>query len=276
MLLVASQSPDHFTPEDVRFVEAVARWVGIIVHRAELIEDIARQSHEDGRRAAAEELITVLAHDLRNFIAPVNVTLNLIEQRAERDGREMDVRDARRVARGVDRVNALISDILDIARLDRGLLQVDPRPVDLVPLVRETAATLSSAEHPIPVQASEPLIVGADAARLRQCLENLISNALQHSPKDAPVTISLSRERRDEDSFARVNVIDEGRGVPPEILPRIFDRFVTGKRPGGGLGLGLYLARGIANVHGGDLVVHSPPGKGACFSLFLPVYESSG
>jgi two-component system OmpR family sensor kinase len=275
MMMVCSLSNDYFSAEDVRFAEAVARWVGIIVHRAELIGELTRQAHEEGRRAGAEELVTVLAHDLRNFIAPVNIIVALIKQRAERDRREADARDAARAERALKRVGALISDILDVARIDQGLLQIEPRPIDLVPLVQDTAGTLSTPEHPISVRPSGPLIVGADAARVRQCLENLISNALKHSPKDGAVSILVRPVRRETGEFARVDVVDEGLGIPPDLLPRIFERFVTGKQREGGLGLGLYLARRIASLHDGELTVTSAPGKGACFSLYLPVYEAA-
>jgi two-component system OmpR family sensor kinase len=271
LLMLASRTRDHFTAEDVRFVEAVARWVGIIVHRAELIEEATLRAHEEGRRSAAEELITVLAHDMRNFLGPVKITSSVIRKRAQQDGRAADLSDATRIERGLKRIDGLVADILDVARLDRGLLAMEARPIDLVGLVTETAAALSSAERAVAFHPSEPLIIAADPARIRQCLENLVSNAIQHSPAEKAVTISLRREQTERGHFARVDVTDEGLGIAPEILPRIFDRFVTGNDRKGGLGLGLYLARRIATLHGGDLIVTSPPGAGACFSLTLPL-----
>jgi two-component system OmpR family sensor kinase len=278
VLTISGLVPDRFTAEDVRFVEAVVRWVGIIVERAELSADIARRAHQEGRRAAAEELVTVLAHDLRNLIAPVSIALTVLKQRAARDGRAPDVRDATRAERALARIWGLISDILDVARIDRGLLQIDPRPVDLVQLVKETAAALSQAEHPVEVEVegTDPVIVAADAARLRQCLENLVSNAIEHSPPRGEVTITVGREQHDGTEGVRVEVVDRGPGIPPEMLPVIFERFVSGKHRRGGLGLGLYLARGIATSHGGDLAARSQPGKGACFSLRLPGADPAG
>jgi two-component system OmpR family sensor kinase len=274
VLMIAAQAPDHFTADDVRFVERVARWTGLIVHRSELIEEATLKAHEEGRRSAAEELITVLAHDLRNFIGTVNVAVGVIKRRAESDGRSDDVRDIRRAERGLSRISSLVSDILDVARLDRGLLAMDPRPIDLVPLVQETAAPFSNAQRTVSVQPCEPLIVCADAARVRQSLENLIANAIKHSPEHTEVTITLRREHTDRGHFARIDVIDQGPGIAADILPRIFDRFVTGKDSQAGLGLGLYLARRIATLHGGDLSVTSSPGAGACLSLTIPLYQA--
>ena len=112
--------------------------------------------------------------------------------------------------------------------------------------------------------------VPADASRLRQCLENLIANATQQSPASAAVSIFVKRGKQNRiGDVAVVEVIDEGPGIPREILPRVFDRFT--KTDGrGGLGLGLYLAKRITAVHGGDLTVESQPGKGTRFTLTLP------
>lgn len=269
-LMIASQQPDFFTPEDVRFAESVVRWVGVVVHRAELAQEIARGAVEQGRRAVAEELITELAHDLRNYVSPIRLRVNLLRRRAEHGGREADVRDLDLTLAALSRLGSLITDILDVARIDRGVLQLDLDAVDLVALVHDTASALSTLEQPIQVRAGEDVIVSADAARVRQCLENLLSNATRHSPRQTPVTVLVSRWTGEEGEWARVDVVDEGPGVAAELLPRIFERFVTGERREGGLGLGLYLAKRIAVLHGGDLTVESTAGKGARFSLTLP------
>jgi signal transduction histidine kinase len=110
----------------------------------------------------------------------------------------------------------------------------------------------------------------ADADRLRQVLWNLVANALKHSPAGLPVVVEVSRQERESGSWALLTVTDQGSGVPPHLLPRLFERFVKGSGSSG-LGLGLYLARRIAGAHGGTLEVHSSPGKGARFDLALPL-----
>jgi signal transduction histidine kinase len=115
-------------------------------------------------------------------------------------------------------------------------------------------------------------VVAADRARLRQCLDNLISNAIGHSPRSAPVNVLIAEAIRDDKRWARLEVIDEGPGVQQDILPHIFDRFVSGRGKTGGVGLGLYLGNRIAEAHGGRIEVESTPGKGARFSLWLPMY----
>lgn len=269
VLMVASLQPDYFSAEDVRLAEAVVRWVGVVAHRAELVQEIARDAVKQGRRAVAEELITILAHDLRNHLSPITARLSLIRSRAEQQGRGADLRDADLARRAVDRINALVADILDVARIDQGFFALDRQPLDLRRVLEDVARTLATPQHPVLVQVSEEVVAAADEARLRQCLENLVANALKHSPAGAPVAVSLRKEGHEGGERARIDVVDEGPGVPEHLRPRIFDRFVTdGSRHG--LGLGLYLARRIAEAHGGELTVDSAAGTGARFTLLLP------
>jgi two-component system, OmpR family, sensor kinase len=279
MLMLASLKRDFFTPDDVRFAESLRRWVAILAHRAELAEQIARNAVEQGRRAGAEELVTVLAHDLRNYLQPLHMRLELLRVRAQREKRDDDACDADAAARSVMRLSSLVSDILDVARIDQGVFQIQPEFFDLGALVRDTAGMLATPEHPVgvTVQDRETVEVLADPRRIRQCLENVIANALQKSPAQAPVSVFVTlHKNRPDGAFAKVDVQDQGPGIPPDILPHVFDRFVTGTQPQGGLGLGLYLAKRVAGVHGGDLTVESAPGKGARFTLTLPAGRGSG
>lgn len=279
MLMLASLARDFFTADDARLVESLGRWTGILAHRAELAETIGRNAAAQGRRDAAEELVTVLAHDLRNYLTPLQVRLDLIRRRAERDARAQDLRDAGAAANAVSRLGGLVADILDVARLDEGVFRIAPQPCDLAALVRETAAMLSTQEAPVAVtvQEGEPIVVAAEPGRLRQCVENIIANALQKSPAGAPVSVFVRLQKASADrAFARVEVIDQGPGIPEELLPHLFERFVTGSAREGGLGLGLYLAKRIAAIHGGDIAVESKPGSGARFTLVLPAWRGSG
>ena len=110
----------------------------------------------------------------------------------------------------------------------------------------------------------------AESIARRQCVENLLANAIQKSPRDASVDVVIRSEIRETGEWAVVDVIDQGPGVPEHLLPHIFNRYVSGTAREGGLGLGLYLARQIAVMHGGDLNVESSPGRGARFSLTIP------
>ena len=125
------------------------------------------------RRAAAlvaspeiePELVTVLAHDLRNGLTPVRYAVDLLERRAEREGREADLRDIARASRAVTRLSGLVADILDAARIDQGVLPIELQPVDVVAIARECALLLATSEHAVRVQASGPVVVNADPER---------------------------------------------------------------------------------------------------------------
>lgn len=272
VLMVASLAKDFFTDDDERFIVAVSRWVGAVAHRAELVEEIAKNALEQGRRAVAEELVTVLAHDLRNVLSPVSTRLQMVRLRAEQQGREADARDCAGALRGIDRLARMVSDILDVARLDQGVMRLDLERVDLGMLAAEVARMLSTPGHEVRVAVMENACVWADPARITQCLENLVTNALRHSPRSAPVVVFVATTRMDADDFGSIEVVDEGPGVPVEILPRVFERF-SRDSASSGLGLGLYLARRIAVAHGGDLSVESTLGKGARFLLLVPAYR---
>jgi len=279
MMMLASLKPDFFTPDDVRFAEAVSHWAGIVAHRAELAEEIGRNAAAHARRAAAEELVTVLAHDLRNFLAPLTLRLDTLRLRAERENRADDVRDVEAASLTLGRLGNMVSDLLDVARIDRGIFHLRTQAVDLGALTTEIAATLQTPRHPVivKVQEGDTIAVPGDAARLRQCLENLIANAVQQSPAGAAVSIFVQRGKGERlQDLAMVEVADEGPGIPQELLPHLFERYVTGDSRHSGLGLGLYLAERIAAVHGGKLSVDSKPGDGARFILSLPAHAPAG
>lgn len=273
VMLIASLQRDYFTQADEDFTKGAASWVGAVAHRAELMEQVGQNALEQGRRSAAEELVTVLAHDVRNYLTPISNRLYLLRHEAQARGNGESVKHAEAALRGVGGLSALVTNLLDVARIDRGLFELDIGAVDLAELAREAGATLSSADHEIIVAASEPVVVSADRVRLRQCLDNLLSNAVSHSPEGAPVNVFMRKYEGDGKAWGRLEVIDEGAGVPQELLPHIFERFVTGRGKRGGMGLGLYLATRIAQAHGGEIVAESPPGKGARFSLCLPLTQ---
>ena len=276
MIMLASAQPGFFSEADARFMETVARWVGMVAHRAQLAEQIAHNAIEQGRRAGAEELMTVLAHDLRNYLTPLGMRLHVLRVRAESEGRADELRDIELLGRSIHRLGELVNDILDVSRLDRGVFRIEPQAVELGSLVRAIVEDFESAQQAIQltVQPGEAIRVAGDGARLRQCLENLIANAIQKSPATAAINIFVRREEpAGRPRLAMVEVIDEGPGIPPEQLPYVFERFHTGRGREGGLGLGLYLAKRIAAMHGGDLTAESEPGKGARFTLSLPALE---
>ena len=264
---------EYFTPGDLSFLRAVGQWVGALAHRVELAVASASRAHQSGRQAAAEEIITVLAHELRNQLAPLRYRLDMMLRRAQKESRSADVRDSEQASRGLDRLTSLITDLLDAERLERGILCMQPTQLDLVHLAQEVAQGLETAGVTVQVRGPAQLILAVDEDRVRQVLENLISNAIKHSPPGRSVQVAISTQIIESaQRMAVVEVSDQGPGVPPELLPHIFERFVTAG-DSKGLGLGLYLASRIVAAHGGTLTVSSPSGQGASFQLKLPIVK---
>jgi signal transduction histidine kinase len=283
LLAAASATPERFSEDDLRFLEAAARWVGIVAHRAELTERAAAEAGAAARRAAADELIAVVAHDLNNLLTPLQTRLDLLRRRAGRFSAEQVVVHAEGAAAAVARLRRFVGTLLDAERLERGVFAVAPQPVDLAALARETAEAVAPERGAVRVQAPAELIAEADPGRVRQALANLLGNALRHSPPGAEVLLTVTLEAHPPAAAAAVEdvdgpcvvlaVTDRGPGVPPEVLPRLFERYARG--PGSaGLGLGLYIARGVAEAHRGTLAVEPASRRGACFLLVLPAIES--
>lgn len=273
VLDVQSCTPDFFNADDVRFLETVARWVGAVIHRVELNEALTKAAVEQGRHAAAEELITILAHDMGNHLVPIRMRLELIHRRAKRERATEYLRDAEAAEQSLKALSRLISDLLDVGRLEQGLFTLARLPVDLAAIAEEVGRAASTPGREIQLTGMQELVVLADPNRIRQALENLVANARKHSPAGLPIIVDVNREQRQDGPWALVSVKDQGPGIPPELMPRLFERFARG--PGStGLGLGLYLVRSIAEAHEGSLTVHSEPGKGALFVLALPIRDA--
>ena len=166
----------------------------------------------------------------------------------------------------------MINDLLDVTRLQmKRPLELDRQPTDLVALVRRVATELQATteRHQIRVEADTPEVVGEwDSARLERVVTNLVSNAVKYSPGGGEVTLAVERENGD----ALLRVRDRGMGIPKDEMLHVFERFYRADpaRPPGGAGLGLAIARWIAEEHGGAITVESRPGQGSVFAVELP------
>ena len=276
VLLLASVTKDRWTEAEGRFAETVSRWVSAVLQQAETVKKLAETAVATGRRLAAEELITIVAHDVRNLIYPVDLSMHVIERRAERERRDDDVRDAAKARKGLARLSSMVNDVLDVSRVEQGLMALTLEPVAIVPFVEEIATLLSTPARAVAVSSGEEVDALVDPARLRQSIENVLANALKHSPAGSTVDVNIERRSTPAGPFVAITITDRGAGVSAELAPHIFDRFVTGANRGAGLGLGLFLARQIALLHQGDLALESPLTGGARFTLTLPCDESRG
>jgi two-component system OmpR family sensor kinase len=271
VLNVNSTRVGAFSEADLSFAIALARWIALAGHRAQLAERVAASARDEGRRAAAEEIVMMVAHDLRNLLAPALGRVQLLKRRATGETRASVLRDADAAERALNRASRLISDLLDVARLDQGLFELTPGAVELVPLLDEVSSALVEPGKRITVRASEEVVLTADAARLRQVFENVLSNAVKHARTgtDVVVEATVVRDGPEAPGWAQVDVSNDGPTIPPELAARIFSRFAR-ERGSTGLGLGLHLAREIAVAHGGTIGLE-PVQTGARFRVRLPL-----
>jgi predicted ATPase/signal transduction histidine kinase len=222
-----------------------------------------------------DEFLSVASHELYTPMTSLMLSLEAILS-ATQSAEPVDPRAIRKlldlVLRQGRRLVRLTGDLLDVARIERGQLLVEPAEVELTRLVRDVTERLQldldRARCAIEVRASGPVSGWWDRSRLEQVVTNLLTNAIKFA---AGTTVEISM--RALDCRARLEVRDRGIGISPERQRRIFDRFERGVSAEhfGGLGLGLYISRRIVEAHGGSIAVESEPGAGSTFTVDLPI-----
>ena len=240
---------------------------------AALADENARLFHEAQQATRArDDMLGVVAHDLRNplntIVMGASTMLELLPESPP-----LLRNHAQIVRRAADRMNRLIQDLLDVRRIESGRLAVDPRSVTVALLVDETLEML----RPLAAAASLSLVtdlapelprVRADSGRILQVFSNLVGNAIKFTPVGGRITIGAMRL----DDEVRFEIADTGPGIPAEQLPHVFGQFWQGLRGDRrGIGLGLAIAKGIVEAHGGRIWVESQIGEGSRFYFTLPL-----
>jgi PAS domain S-box-containing protein len=255
---------------------AVVRWMGTLTD----IHD--KKRGEEELKAAArrkDEFLAMLAHELRNPLAPISSAAQLLGHVA---GDEKKVRQSSEIIiRQVRHLTGLVDDLLDVSRVTRGLVELERERVDLKAVVAsavEQARPLVENRRHRLEQAMDaaPAWVDGDRIRLVQVVANLLNNAAKYTPQGGAIALSLEVA----DGHAAISVRDNGIGIGPELLPQVFDLFTqaerTPDRAQGGLGLGLALVKSLAGLHGGKVEAHSGgPGMGSTFRIVLPLAQAA-
>jgi signal transduction histidine kinase/ActR/RegA family two-component response regulator len=221
-----------------------------------------------------DEFLAMLAHELRNPLAPIRNATELLRRAAPADRSVAFAVDV--VGRQLDQLTRLVDDLLDVSRITLGRVNLKLAPVELGEVVAQAVEMVgplfAGKRHTCTVvPAGEPLPVSGDRARLVQCLGNLLTNAAKYTDPGGSI---LVKPRRDGDDVV-VEIADNGSGIAPELLPMVFDLFVQGERTldrsQGGLGIGLALVRRLVEMHGGCIAVRSRgAGQGTTVELRLP------
>jgi len=260
-----------YTEEDRSLIEELAHRCALAIDNAQLY----RQTRE--AVSARDQFVSIASHELRTPVTSAKGYLQLLERQL---GQETLDRDrlksyAGRIATGIERLEALVGDLLDASRTQQGRLDLVPAPCNLTTLGRTVLSRFEEQmergqAHTLTLDAPESVMGEWDGGRLDQVLTNLLSNALKYSPEGGNVTLRI---RRQDDGGARVAVSDRGLGIAPDEQRLLFTPFMRGSAVQGrisGTGLGLYIVRQIVEGHGGTIGVESVPERGSTFTFILP------
>jgi signal transduction histidine kinase len=234
---------------------------------------------EEGLRLAHEhiewlrdEFTSVVADELHNPAQAIRLQLQLLLRQARSGEARVPVHKLERLQQMSTRMARMISELLEASRVEAGRVVLMPKACSLPEVVNASIVHLGPTldAHPVDVKIERPPpLVRADRPKLEQILGQLIENAAKFSEQGAPIVVRMGPSA----GGARVAVEDRGPGIDAEQLPRLFDRFYQARRARkqkSGLGLGLYITKGLIEAHGGQLEVRSQPGRGSVFSVWLP------
>ena len=270
---VESRIPDAFDEADVGLLTRLADQFALVVHAGKLYE---RQKETVERLQELDQMksdfIAIASHELRTPLTAINGYVKTLQRRYELLS-EQDVRRfLETIERQAKRMSRLVEDLLLVSRLDAGTIRLSYQDVPLAQFMEETAESFGpDIRYRIQLQVNGDGPVRIDPDRVAQIVKNLVANALKFSPEATPVSVTAARN----DGWLQVEVSDQGVGIPPDELPRIFERFHQAgpllTREAEGAGLGLYITKRLVEVMDGTIDVESTPGEGTTFWVRLPV-----
>jgi len=265
-----------FSNDDLALAQLLADQAAVVLESRALIDEAARvQALEDSAKLK-EDFVSAAAHDLKTPLTTLLGQAQILEVRFARDPALAAHQPAiGRIAREARRLSALVEDLLDASRIEEGRLDVHRELIDVGAVVRQVAERHRPERERIVVDALERLPGTFDPRRIEQLVDNLLENGLKYSDEDSPVEVHAWRDM----TAIRISVRDHGIGIPATDLPFVFERFhraanVDARRYAG-IGLGLYICRGIAQEHGGRIWVESRVGEGSTFHVALPDAEET-
>ncbi len=274
MLSLSRERPDAFSEDEVELVSLLGRLVATAVQNIRAYEAERRRVEELARLSQLRaDFVSLVSHELRSPMAAVIGAARTLQDRWRMLTADQRESFLALIGDETARLAELVGDVLDTSRIEAGTFSYRFEEVDPGRVVDEAVETAVLAQQDVPVLASVrgalPAIRG-DRARLRQVLGNLIENAVKYSPEGGEVRVSAAAAN----GAVRIAVRDAGPGIPGDQQGRIFEKFGRVDVPGAskpGTGLGLFIARSIAEAHGGTLDVSSGAEPGSTFTLTLPV-----
>jgi signal transduction histidine kinase/CheY-like chemotaxis protein len=268
-LSFASRTREQFDADELEFLRTITHYVTVAYERLRLVKEL----RDTDRRK--DEFLAMLAHELRNPLAPIRNAVQVLRLRGPLEPALQSARDM--IDRQVGHMVRLVDDLLDVSRISRGKITLRCEPVELAGVVASAVESsrplIEARRHDLQVELpAGPVRVQGDHTRLAQLVLNLLNNAAKYTPEGGHIRLAVSTM----DHQAVVQVRDDGVGIVPELLPKVFDLFTQAERTldrsQGGLGIGLTLVKKLTEMHGGTVEAHSAgPGRGSEFVVRLPL-----
>lgn len=271
VLGVLFRSENELLPEQWRLLEAAASLSALVIERGELAEQARRMLILQETEKLQAALLNSISHDLRTPLASITGSLSSLRQNYSLKKSERD--DLVETALGeAERLNRLVGNLLDMSRLEAGIVRVNKEPDDVQDLIgvalQEIEARAGDREIVVDIPSDLPL-VPMDLVLISRVLVNVLDNAIKYSNADTPIEISARRQ----DETVEIEVADRGVGIPQEDIDHVFDKFYRVRRADsvGGTGLGLSISKGLAEAHGGHIRARTREGGGTVVTLMLPL-----
>lgn len=260
-----------FVEEDLELLGLLAMQAATVLQTRRLIDESTRLEAQQEATRLKDDFLSAAAHDLRSPLTSILGQAQRMQRQVHRDGGQVDPHSIDVIVEQTGRLRTLVNELLDANRVERralsGLLEV----TDVAEILRDLCSRPLSESHQIALEAPAAIAGRFDGPRLRQLFVNLLENAIKYSPAGGDIAVRAETL----DGVMNVTVSDPGIGIAPEELPHIFDRFRRGSnvddRHFPGLGLGLYICRGIVDEHGGRIWATSTPGQGTIMHVSMPL-----
>jgi signal transduction histidine kinase len=238
-----------------------------------LFPDLPPEENEPEPARDMEDVLSLLVHELQAPLTVIEGFALTLGRAVERGDDTVIDETARAIRRATGTLRALIRSLAEVGAMEAGGLSLNLREVPVVQLVKLTIDDLAPgvASHTMVVDAGEHFTAQIDSVRIRQVITNLLTNAVKFSPRRTEITVRVRREGE----LAFISVQDRGAGIPRHRQSELFQKFSRLGASGSGTGLGLYLSRGIARAHNGDLTCVSEAGRGTTFTLSLPLEQKA-
>ena len=274
VLSVFSYTPGKQTPQKVQLLSAISHQVGVAVENARLAEQASSVEILQELNRLRSELIANVSHEVRTPLGLIKVSCSSLLAEDVDFGREIRRKFLRSIDEETVKLEKIVDNLLNLSQIESGRLRLDKHPTDVAQLTREVTRRLetqTTQHHFVHDLPPNPLMAVVDARRVEQVLRNLLGNAIKYSPNGGAITI----QGNEDENQLIFRVHDQGIGIPPKDLERVFERFYRVETETAqnvrGVGLGLAICQSIIGAHGGHIWVKSSPGEGSTFYFTLPI-----